>query len=355
MRAWAGLLLLVAAGTAAGAPADRFELTACPIDAVLEPGGSVTIRGEILAPRAGLELMPTAALRAGSDPDGTRALGLVGVWKVRSSPDAIEPAPGAHMPVTWRLSAPTVDTAAQTVDVLLGFENASAVGEPLVVRATLGAIASPSASCGRADYVMGRASALAPGDAWPLAGALVAGGTAIAFAVSAAHARSRRAAWWALGPLLPLFTRLRSDRLLDQGTRERIHHAVEAEPGITFAQLRAQLGLSTGVVDHHTRILVRAGLLVTHKEGRHRAYYARGAATAPESPRLGETATRLLAHLDAHGCATYAEIMGALALSKSAVSHHVHALEALGLVHLVQREDGRWVVERAGQDVRTNA
>lgn len=76
--------------------------------------------------------------------------------------------------------------------------------------------------------------------------------------------------------LIPLFTRLRRDRLLDNPVRARLYERVRAEPGIHQAELVDIAGIGEGATRYHLRQLTRNRLLIEmHDEGFVR-YFAAG-------------------------------------------------------------------------------
>lgn len=76
--------------------------------------------------------------------------------------------------------------------------------------------------------------------------------------------------------LLPLYTRLRRDRLLDHPVRARLYERVRIEPGLHRAELIEFAGIGDGATRHHLRQLVAHGLLVEIEDGGYARYYAAG-------------------------------------------------------------------------------
>lgn len=73
--------------------------------------------------------------------------------------------------------------------------------------------------------------------------------------------------------LLPLYTRLRRDRLLDNPVRARIFDRIRTEPGIHLAELEEFLGIGKGATKHHVDQLVRHKLVfVLETDGYSRVY-----------------------------------------------------------------------------------
>jgi DNA-binding MarR family transcriptional regulator len=74
---------------------------------------------------------------------------------------------------------------------------------------------------------------------------------------------------------VPLFTRLRRDRLLDNPMRARLFERIRAEPGIHLAELAEYLGIGKGATKHHVDQLARHRLVfVLDDAGYSRCYVA---------------------------------------------------------------------------------
>jgi DNA-binding transcriptional ArsR family regulator len=243
---------------------------------------------------------------------------------------------------------------------------------PLVVNVTPRASPGPqpdASSCARAQFalplpppprnVVAAAARAAASSPLPVseAGLALGGGAAVGAGLVVWLARSEDR-WLRLvvAPLLPLFTRLAPPRVLDHEVRERVHRRVQESPGIHFTTPRRDLGLATGVALHHLRVVERAGLVRSRREGRYRAYYPRGERLPPEPAEpLNATAEGILALARADREVVFAELPARLGVTKSTVSYNVRLLRERGLVALVEREDGRWVVRAATGPVRTGS
>lgn len=76
--------------------------------------------------------------------------------------------------------------------------------------------------------------------------------------------------------LLPLFTRLRRDRLLDNPVRARLYERIRAEPGIHLAELEEFLGIGKGATRHHVDQLARHKLVFVLDDAGYSRVYASG-------------------------------------------------------------------------------
>lgn len=142
---------------------------------------------------------------------------------------------------------------------------------------------------------------------------------------------------------LALYHRIARHRVLEQATRQRVHDAIRAEPGIRVGTLQARLGLNYNTVLRHVRILENAGLVEAAGSGHRRLFareaalgvHAKGAAVAASAP----AAQAVMRHLEASGASDLAALSASLGLPKSSLSEAVSRLAAAGLV--VKRRDGR--------------
>lgn len=79
-----------------------------------------------------------------------------------------------------------------------------------------------------------------------------------------------------LKALLPLYTRLRRENLLDNAVRARLYERVRAEAGITRAELVDAMGIGEGATDHHLRLLLKHGYLARLDTDGAARFYAAG-------------------------------------------------------------------------------
>lgn len=85
--------------------------------------------------------------------------------------------------------------------------------------------------------------------------------------------------------LVPLFTRLRRDALLDHPVRARLHERVRSDPGIHLADLVECAGVGYGATRHHLEHLVKARLLAELEADGFKRYYASGSVPPADARR----------------------------------------------------------------------
>ena len=73
--------------------------------------------------------------------------------------------------------------------------------------------------------------------------------------------------------VVPLYSRIRKDKVLDKFTRGQIYHHIKYNPGETYNSIKKDLGLSNGGLTYHLRVLERAGLIHSKRNGTFRHFY----------------------------------------------------------------------------------
>jgi predicted transcriptional regulator/PKD repeat protein len=73
--------------------------------------------------------------------------------------------------------------------------------------------------------------------------------------------------------LIPLYTKLKKDEILDHFTRGKINGYIMANPGDHFNSIKKALRLSDGSFAHHIRILEKEGIIKSTRDGTHRRFY----------------------------------------------------------------------------------
>lgn len=136
------------------------------------------------------------------------------------------------------------------------------------------------------------------------------------------------------GGMLGLFSRVRSDRLLENPLRQRIVQRVDAEPGIHHNALVRDLGRGKGALEHHLDKLVAGRLLLRHRTRGYTCYFPTGTdrrSMAASAATKAEGARKVMAALRPGGSGVR-EVAAATGLAPSTVSHHLQRLREAGLV-----------------------
>lgn len=142
--------------------------------------------------------------------------------------------------------------------------------------------------------------------------------------------------------LLPLFTKLRPEEVLDHFTRGRIFGMIEDHPGINYTTIRKRLGLANGTLTHHLATLERQEYVRAEYDGLYKRFYPMHAPVLAPDTELSQLQADLLAALGRLPGISQSALSKELGVSKRVVHYHIHQLLA---AHLVR-------VENAGRHQR---
>jgi len=135
-----------------------------------------------------------------------------------------------------------------------------------------------------------------------------------------------------LSLLMPLYSKLSKEDVLDQYTRGKIHGYILANPGEHFNGIRKALYLNNGTVTYHLRVLEREGHVQSRVEGIYRRFYP-GRARLPEMKvQLNATQTVLLQRVRIVPGITQKVLAQELGVHPSTVSYHMEGMIHRGLV-----------------------
>lgn len=139
-----------------------------------------------------------------------------------------------------------------------------------------------------------------------------------------------------LGLLLPLYARLNRESVLDQYTRGKIHGYLLANPGEYFTAIGKALGISSGNLAYHLRILLKEGHLTSRKDGLRKRFFPRGV-NVEAVVELSPMQRAILNAIRETPGIRQKDIAGLLKVTSSAVSYHLLKLAAAGVVEARRR------------------
>ncbi|MBI4392351.1 MAG: winged helix-turn-helix transcriptional regulator [Euryarchaeota archaeon] len=164
-----------------------------------------------------------------------------------------------------------------------------------------------------------------------------------------------RLKWLATVPLIPLYTRIAKDEVLEHGKREEIYNLIREEPGIHAHEIssRAQIGWGTTV--YHLRMLETNKLVTAQYSGRYKRFFANTGGfsqnkdmyAALKNPTTAKIAQEILRNPGI----TQKDISKAIGITPSLVSWHIGKLEEANLVRRVK--EGRLARHYAGDGWKT--
>jgi predicted transcriptional regulator len=136
-----------------------------------------------------------------------------------------------------------------------------------------------------------------------------------------------------LAVLLPLYTRLRGDDVLENYRRGMIHGFVLAHPGTSFTDMKEALSISSGSLVYHLSVLQDKGQVCCRRSGTYMRYYVNGSPMA-EILRLGltEFQMEIVKHVHSKGEASTQDIKESVAASRQTLHYNLKKLVTDGIL-----------------------
>lgn len=136
--------------------------------------------------------------------------------------------------------------------------------------------------------------------------------------------------------LMPLYSRIAKDDLLDNETRAKLVELVEQTPGLSQKELCEGVGAGWGNTVYHLQRLEQAGFLRSEKQGHHRRFYRTGEMPSEDIEALGvlknDNANQIARYLlEQPGC-KQKDVCEALDISPSLAHKWIKRLEDNDLV-----------------------
>ena len=137
--------------------------------------------------------------------------------------------------------------------------------------------------------------------------------------------------------LLPGFSRVQKDAVLEHAKREELYNFIKSNQGPSFSDLRRSLELSNGNLIHHLRILEMQGYVSGQRDGFRKRFYVRGPKIVATT-YLTRTQQQLVDVVGAHPGLTQKELSGLVGLPRELVFYHTKQLALKGRLEI--RQDG---------------
>jgi predicted transcriptional regulator len=145
--------------------------------------------------------------------------------------------------------------------------------------------------------------------------------------------------------IVPLFSRIRKERVLDNFTRGQIYGYIQANPGAHYSAIQQVLEIENGVLAYHLRVLLREEFLVARSEGVFKRFYPRDYKVPKGRTLLTRLQLDILEAVEKAPGISQREVARALGESKQVISYNVGVLRGGGLL----------TAERRGRDVLLRA
>ena len=137
---------------------------------------------------------------------------------------------------------------------------------------------------------------------------------------------------------LPLYTKIKRERVLDHFVRGQIFGYIQANPGEHYNAIKDALGLTNGSLAHHLRTLERERFIKSKRFGLYRRFYPMNyRMPADDAYQPNEVQATILAVIRDHAGITQKEIAGRLGLTPPTVNYHIGVLSERNLIRVERR------------------
>jgi predicted transcriptional regulator len=142
------------------------------------------------------------------------------------------------------------------------------------------------------------------------------------------------------GLLLPLFTRLKRDEVLNQFTRGEIYGFIKANPGVHLTAIKENLEVANGVLAYHLKVLMREEFIVARREGGYKRFYPRDMQVPRKRVHFTRLQLDIVDKLRMHPGLTQAALSRLLDESKQVINYNISVLIAADVVR-VERDGSK--------------
>lgn len=130
--------------------------------------------------------------------------------------------------------------------------------------------------------------------------------------------------------LIPLYSRLNREALLDNFTRGRIYEHIRMNPGQHYRAIRSTLGLSNGSLAYHLKVLEKENYIKSASEGLCKRFYPAGMKILDGQPHNIQEI--ILEKIYEHPYITQKQLAQEIGIDISTVNYHVNIMAGAGII-----------------------
>lgn len=132
-----------------------------------------------------------------------------------------------------------------------------------------------------------------------------------------------------LSLLVPLFSRLRKDEVLDQYKRGMIHGFIVAHPGVSFSDIKKSISIGNGSLVYHLEVLEKSGHILSRRSGNLVRYYTTDVSYADiVANSWTELQTKIVVQVRSCGQCSRSEIRKQVVVSRQTLHNNLRKLVA---------------------------
>jgi DNA-binding MarR family transcriptional regulator len=132
--------------------------------------------------------------------------------------------------------------------------------------------------------------------------------------------------------MIPLYSRIKKEKTLDNYLRGQIHGYILAKPGCHYNQIKQTLNLNNGTLAYHLRKLEKEEFIKSVRDGMYKRFYPAGLKLPKKKIRLSSMQRQILGLIAERPGISQKEIADEVGISAPAVIYHIGVLVGARLV-----------------------
>ncbi|UCE74674.1 MAG: right-handed parallel beta-helix repeat-containing protein [Methanomassiliicoccales archaeon] len=147
---------------------------------------------------------------------------------------------------------------------------------------------------------------------------------------------------------LPLYSRIKKEKLLDQPTRYKIYGYIIGNPGAHFGLIKDDLDLGSGQLVYHIKQLTEAHLIYSRDDGAKKRFYPADIPKPKRAiPNLSDIQEKIFRIIKSNSGIGQKEIASSMGITRQVASYHLTTMERKGLINkqVVGRESRYYPTE----------
>jgi len=134
--------------------------------------------------------------------------------------------------------------------------------------------------------------------------------------------------------LVPLYTRLKREKVLDHSVRGRLYRTIRGDPGIHYTKLKKSLRLNNGALAYHLSVLERERYVKSRRDGSRRRFFPCGMKVPEKKHYLTETQRSIVEFVRENPGLSQKAIAEGLGISAQLASYHIKILTGAGVLRM---------------------
>ncbi len=137
--------------------------------------------------------------------------------------------------------------------------------------------------------------------------------------------------------VVPLYSRLKKDELLEHFVRGQIYGRIMSHPGEHYNHIKQKLGVTNGTLSHHLRTLELQGYIKSHRDGTYKRFYPMGMKIPRKKGiQLSDLQMGIVDAIRQSPGISQKDIASIEGISQQSVSYNLAILERMGILDTVR-------------------